>query len=222
MAGEEAANAKRKREDGSERKSKAARHSSARQERLEAEFGELYFGPTSLYKLLELRQLQQPALLPRSLSYRLLAARKSAAAGSSIEGDKANNKTKKKNEKKKREEAAVVGATMREIKLAITADLTQSLAKENGQLGLRLAIYTAKGRSFEDNLFTPIAECMIPGRELWRSYDCLLWIAKSTDVIFLFVFCVTSALLQERPYPEGDVAGSLGYRRCDFSSGYYW
>lgn len=153
---------KRKREEGSERKAKAARFSKARQERLEQEFAETYGGLTALYKLLEIKQLQSPLLLPRTLSYRLPRATKGA-----------EKKLKKPAKATARRDPPVSGAVMRDVKLGLTSDLLETLKNENHRLGLRLAIYSADGSEFADNLFTLVAECTIPGERLIL---CICWI----------------------------------------------
>lgn len=149
--GDDANGGKRKRDESYERKTKVARHSSARQERLELEFAETYHGLTALYKLLEIKQLQSPMLLPRTLSYRLEKQQQQSTQDAG-----------KKTKAAKRE--ALAGADVREIKLGITSDLRETLAQENRRLGLRLAIYSAQGRAFADNRFTLAVDCMVPGK----------------------------------------------------------
>jgi hypothetical protein len=191
---EDASGGKRKRDEGQNHErnaTKAARHATARQERLEREFAETYQGLTALYKLLEIKQLQSPLLLPRTLSYRL----DKAAAG----------------ERKKTAPAPAAGADVREIKLGITSDLRETLARENRRLGLRLAIYSAKGRAFADNSFTLAADCMVPGEgELRAERGCRSFGALTT--FFL------SAMLQGHPDPSGRAPPGGRRHHCYVSS----
>ncbi|RLN49986.1 hypothetical protein BBJ29_002780 [Phytophthora kernoviae] len=149
-----AESSKRKRDDSHERKVPLTkeRRTKVRQEHMEEEFAATYHGLTALYKLLEVQHLQSPLFLPRTLGYRL------------DPGWQQDNKTKVKGElesvaKKTRAQA---GATLQDFKIGMTSDTMEAFKKKQQRPGLRLSLFTANGKKFEENQFTLLATCLIP------------------------------------------------------------
>lgn len=166
------ANGKRKREDEAKRPAqRAASRRRVQQEELEEEFAATYHGLTAMYKYMEVRQLQNPLFLPRTLSYRSSA------------GDWTNDpsvRVKKERVTKSRAAALGVGKTagksgnsgtlagamLKDFKIGMTAQTVDTLKRANHQTGLVISAYAAKGESVKDNEFTLVANCLIPGASL--------------------------------------------------------
>ncbi|KAG7402348.1 Polycomb protein suz12 [Phytophthora boehmeriae] len=149
-----AESSKRKRDDSHERKAPVSkdRRTKVRQEHMEEEFAATYHGLTALYKLLEVQHLQSPLFLPRTLGYRLNPA---------WEHD---TKTKVEGESKVavKKTRAETGATLQSFKIGMTSDTMDSFKKKQQRPGLLLSLFTANGKTFEDNQFTLLATCLIP------------------------------------------------------------
>ncbi|CEG36313.1 Zn-finger protein joined to JAZF1 (predicted suppressor) [Plasmopara halstedii] len=141
---------KRKRDTSHERKPALhrERHAKVRQEHMEHEFAETYHGLTALYKLLEVKHLQSPLFLPRTLSYRLnLALQKSKSRD-----EEDLNLVKR----------AHAGATLKNIKFGMTSETLQTFKSQKLRPGVVVSLYKAKGKAFADNQFTLLATCLIP------------------------------------------------------------
>lgn len=163
----DAANGKRKRDERDDRKlAPKERRLKQRQEEMEEEFAATYHGPTSLYKLLEIKHMRCPLFLPRTLSYRLTPPH-AGAANSKTEELKSDTDA---NKKKAPSSSAVIkksafeatSATLREFKIGMTAETIEYFKREGMRVGLLFSMYTATGHKFADNSFELVATCLIP------------------------------------------------------------
>ncbi|RLN93464.1 hypothetical protein BBJ28_00003364 [Nothophytophthora sp. Chile5] len=160
MAGDltDHANGKRKRDESHERRAPSAkeRRTKVRQEHMEGEFAATYHGLTALYKLLEVKHLQSPLLLPRTLSYRLDPAWKQEGGADEVKGEG------KAAVRKDPAKTAAAGATMKEFTIGMTSETMEAFKNANQRVGLLLSVYTAMGKSFNENQFSLLATCLIP------------------------------------------------------------
>ncbi|RLN82855.1 hypothetical protein BBJ28_00022307 [Nothophytophthora sp. Chile5] len=167
MAGDltDHANGKRKRDESHERRAPSAkeRRTKVRQEHMEGEFAATYHGLTALYKLLEVKHLQSPLFLPRTLSYRLDPAWKQERGADEVKGEG------KAAVRKDPAKTAAAGATMKEFTIGMTSDTMAAFKSANQRVGLLLSVYTAMGKSFGENQFSLLATCLIPGNLLLLS-----------------------------------------------------
>ncbi|GMF17401.1 unnamed protein product [Phytophthora fragariaefolia] len=118
---------------------------------MEEEFAETYHGLTALYKLLEVKHLQSPLFLPRSLSYRLDPTWQQKHAAEV-----------KREEKKPRPHAALAGASLQEFKIGMTSDTMEAFKSQKQRPGVLISVFTAQGKKFDDNQFALQATCLIP------------------------------------------------------------
>ncbi|OWZ24764.1 Polycomb protein [Phytophthora megakarya] len=141
---------KRKRDESHERSVPLTkeRRTKLRQEHMEEEFAETYHGLTAVYKLLEIKHLQSPLFLPRTLSYRLDPAWPKDKKG--VKGEP------------KQIQKALAGATLKSFKIGMTSDTMESFKSQKQRPGVLLSLFTANGASFNDNQFTLLATCLIP------------------------------------------------------------
>ncbi|KAG6957663.1 hypothetical protein JG687_00009848 [Phytophthora cactorum] len=141
---------KRKRDESHERKLplNKERRTKVRQEHMEEEFAETYHGLTALYKLLEVKHLQSPLFLPRTLSYRLDPAWQQKE----VKAEKDQKQVKK----------AQAGATMNDFKIGMTSDTMEAFKSQKQRPGVLISLFKADGKKFDDNQFTLLATCLIP------------------------------------------------------------
>lgn len=146
---------KRKREESHERKMPLTkeRRTKVRQEHMEEEFAETYHGLTALYKLLEVKHLQSPLFLPRTLSYRLDPTWMQKDQKKEIKGEKTQPR---------QVHTALAGATLRDFKIGMTPDTMEAFKSQHQRPGVLISIFTANGKKFDDNQFTLLATCLIP------------------------------------------------------------
>ncbi|KAG6976466.1 hypothetical protein JG688_00001341 [Phytophthora aleatoria] len=141
---------KRKRDESHERKLplNKERRTKVRQEHMEEEFAETYHGLTALYKLLEVKHLQSPLFLPRTLSYRLDPAWQQKE----VKAEKDQKQVKK----------AQAGATMNDFKIGMTSDTMEAFKSQKQRPGVLISLFKADGKKFDDNQFRLLATCLIP------------------------------------------------------------
>ncbi|ETI49805.1 hypothetical protein F443_06562 [Phytophthora nicotianae P1569] len=146
----DAGSSKRKRDESHERKLplNKERRTKVRQEHMEEEFAETYHGLTALYKVLEVKHLQSPLFLPRTLSYRLDPAWQ--------------QKEVKEKKGQKQVKNAKAGATMKDFKIGMTSDTMEAFKSQKQRPGVLISLYRANGKKFNDNQFTLLATCLIP------------------------------------------------------------
>lgn len=166
------ANGKRKREDEAKRSApqRAAIRRRVQQEELEEEFAATYHGLTAMYKYMEVRQLQNPLFLPRTLSYRSSAG--DWTNDPSVRVKKKRGKSRAavlgvgKVAEKSSNDGALAGAMLKDFKIGMTAQTVDTLKRANHQTGLVISAYSAQGERVKENEFTLVANCLIPGASL--------------------------------------------------------
>ncbi|EGZ23744.1 hypothetical protein PHYSODRAFT_324933 [Phytophthora sojae] len=148
----ESGSSKRKRDESHERKLPLTkeRRTKVRQEHMEEEFAETYHGLTALYKLLEVKHLQSPLFLPRTLSYRLDPAWQQ------------KDKAEVKGEGKTQPQTAQAGAKLADFKIGMTPDTMEAFKSQKQRPGVLISVFSAAGKKFDDNQFTLLATCLIP------------------------------------------------------------
>jgi hypothetical protein len=145
-------NSKRKRDDAEEIKRKKAK---TREQEMGEEFAATYHGYTALYKLLEVKHLQSPLFLPRTLGYRV-EWRKSR---------KSKNMKKKNSIKAPRTLRKLFGAKLTDLQILLTSRTKEILRQHAHTLVLRITAYTGKGKHFSTNEFQAIGFCVVPGKD---------------------------------------------------------
>ncbi|TDH71006.1 hypothetical protein CCR75_004975 [Bremia lactucae] len=139
---------KRKRDGSYERKvpiNKDCR-TRIRQEQMEQEFAETYHGLTALYKLLEIKHLQSPLFLPRTLSYRLKTV--------------GHKKDLKNNSNSKVVKHALAGAIFKDLKIGMKPETMEVFKGQKHRFGILLSLYKANGRAFLENNYTLLTSCL--------------------------------------------------------------
>ncbi|KAL4160074.1 hypothetical protein PRNP1_000645 [Phytophthora ramorum] len=147
---------KRKRDESHDRKVPLTkeRRSKVRQENMEEEFASTYHGLTALYKLLEVKHLESPLFLPRTLSYRLDPAWQQKA--------KAEVKGEMQQKQQKDTRTALATATLQEFKIGMTSDTMEAFKRQKQRPGVLISVFKADGKNFDDNQFTLLATSLIP------------------------------------------------------------
>uniref|UniRef100_H3GCJ7 Polycomb protein VEFS-Box domain-containing protein n=1 Tax=Phytophthora ramorum TaxID=164328 RepID=H3GCJ7_PHYRM len=147
---------KRKRDESHDRKVPLTkeRRTKVRQENMEEEFASTYHGLTALYKLLEVKHLESPLFLPRTLSYRLDPAWQQKA--------KAEVKGEMQQKQQKDTRTALATATLQEFKIGMTSDTMEAFKRQKQRPGVLISVFKADGKNFDDNQFTLLATSLIP------------------------------------------------------------
>lgn len=156
------ANGKRKREDEPKRPPRTANRRRVQQEELEEEFAATYHGLTAMYKYMEVRQLQNPLFLPRTLSYRSSTVDWTHDPSVRMKKERSKGRAVSANDKNSNHG----GATLKDFKIGMTAQTVDTLKRANHQTGLVISAYSAKGEGTKENEFTLAANCLIPGASL--------------------------------------------------------
>ncbi|DBA03469.1 TPA: hypothetical protein N0F65_002877 [Lagenidium giganteum] len=152
------ANGKRKREDAPNDRKRKERKTRARQDDIQEEFSATYHGLTALYKLLEIRHLESPLFLPRTLNYRLdLKAGKGPDKKT-----KQDTKTTPTKKSARAAVAAVASGTLKDWKVSMTSETVEVFKRENKRIGMIISAYAANGKSFAENEFVLAATCLMP------------------------------------------------------------
>lgn len=118
------------------------------EEKIENEFIAAYHGVTALYKWLEVKHIQSPLFLSRTLQYRWAQAMKQKTAKIiDVYGD----------------ELLYPGATLQSWKLEISTSTLHFLRKEFKKVGLRLVMYSTNLNDQSIESVEILATCTFPG-----------------------------------------------------------
>nr|CCA22441.1 polycomb protein putative [Albugo laibachii Nc14] len=117
------------------------------EEKVENEFIAAYHGVTALYKWLEVKHIQSPLFLPRTLQYRQRQAEKLKSAEIIYICD---------------DSPLYPGATLRSWKLELSTYTLHLLRKEFKKVGLRLVMYSKNVKDEAIGNFEMLATCTFP------------------------------------------------------------